>query len=280
MRTRKGFTLIELLVVIAIIALLVSILLPSLGRARELARRVSCAANLNGMGKAILLYKADNGDSFPFISNVTGGPPMIYATEMIKGGRDDPFTLDGPPGLTDAKTLNMLENLNLLVAGRFVGFKMFRCPSVSSEIMTRGGTSGGNKKYGFKDTDGDVFIDYAYQIGYSSYNAAPLTDNLAPSVAIMADMPLTAYPNTQSRDDFNHGDSGTGNQGYLSHKKDGVNVLYAGYNVTWSNRTILCGYNDNNIYAKDMVATDDDPTGAIILGVPENSKDSVLFWGP
>ncbi len=53
---RGGFTLIELLVVVAIIALLISILLPSLQRAREAARRTVCLANLSGFGKACLIY--------------------------------------------------------------------------------------------------------------------------------------------------------------------------------------------------------------------------------
>ena len=63
-RAGRGFTLIELLVVIAIIALLVSILIPSLARAREMAREVSCKAQLSAFGKALAMYLARN-DAYP-----------------------------------------------------------------------------------------------------------------------------------------------------------------------------------------------------------------------
>ncbi|NLW87756.1 MAG: prepilin-type N-terminal cleavage/methylation domain-containing protein [Planctomycetes bacterium] len=58
---KPAFTLIELLVVIAILTLLVSILLPSLARAKEMAQAVKCATNQSSLGKAMMTYTAENG---------------------------------------------------------------------------------------------------------------------------------------------------------------------------------------------------------------------------
>ena len=66
-RQRNGFTLIELLVVISIIALLVSILLPSLQTAREQAKSVVCKSNLGQMRLVWTMYLEDNGDYFPYV---------------------------------------------------------------------------------------------------------------------------------------------------------------------------------------------------------------------
>ena len=65
MRHRKsGFTLIELLVVISIIALLLSILMPSLQKVKELAKQVLCLSNTRQIGSAIMVYAMDNNDLY------------------------------------------------------------------------------------------------------------------------------------------------------------------------------------------------------------------------
>ena len=83
-RRRPAFTLIELLVVVAIIALLVSILLPSLRQARELARRAVCVANQHHIGLAQCMYANENNGwsaRISYMSSVQGGHPGGYGNE-------------------------------------------------------------------------------------------------------------------------------------------------------------------------------------------------------
>ena len=75
---RSAFTLIELLVVVAIIAVLISILVPSLQEARELSKRTLCAGNERGMHTGLIMYAMDNDDYLP--ERPTKGLPSLSSS--------------------------------------------------------------------------------------------------------------------------------------------------------------------------------------------------------
>ena len=96
MSVRKGFTLIELLVVIAIIALLVSMLMPSLNSAKALARRAICASNQRVLGVTLKLYCAEQDQQFPVAGRWYLSPSTVKYSwegtgegglEVLVGGR-------------------------------------------------------------------------------------------------------------------------------------------------------------------------------------------------
>jgi prepilin-type N-terminal cleavage/methylation domain-containing protein len=131
MKRKNGFTLIELLVVISIIALLLAILLPALGRAKEHAKRAACSNNIKQIGIAIYAYSSDS-DILPFY----GGYDPTWPSPFNGDPKDEwhPYAVyraDKPPwwGPTAAGPPYPMK-LACLYEGGYIGnAKVFYCPS-------------------------------------------------------------------------------------------------------------------------------------------------------
>jgi prepilin-type N-terminal cleavage/methylation domain-containing protein len=101
MSKQKGFTLIELLVVIAIIALLLSIILPSLSKAKDYARRVVCASNQRQCGMAARIYSEENNGVFPLQALTNWAWDVSYwTTDLILNSGADPDVFYCPANRT------------------------------------------------------------------------------------------------------------------------------------------------------------------------------------
>ena len=128
---RRGFTLIELLVVVAIIALLIAILLPSLGKARELSNRSVCAANVRGIGQSMAVYAKDNNDSYPIVSGVGGYKLAGQAGYQNTTATADAMLTSG--AMYSSQAGSITQNMWILALTGQVAPKQFICKSDNAQ---------------------------------------------------------------------------------------------------------------------------------------------------
>jgi prepilin-type N-terminal cleavage/methylation domain-containing protein/prepilin-type processing-associated H-X9-DG protein len=135
----RAFTLVELLVVIGIIAVLIGILLPALGRARESANTVKCAANLHSIGQGIALYTAAYKGALP-AAVVFSGMKLSNGQQYGPNGTQAPADIWGGGYVNwSSQIFTKPLDVNDPAFGAQDGWEMFRCPS-----LERGGVAPAN----------------------------------------------------------------------------------------------------------------------------------------
>lgn len=200
MQKNKGFTLVELLVVVSIIGILVAILLPAAGKAREAARRATCKQNLREFGTGLLIHS----DRDPQGSFTTGGH------DYRRDGCTDTWgwvadvrnlnAADPQAQLCPTNDLKGTEKLNDMLGGDTTDGKdggfLNRLDDGLCGATTWSGADGGSAGAGFVDTAADsnaraaivarAFMARGYNTNYASgyhlVRVEPLTDQ-APNAA-------------------------------------------------------------------------------------------------
>jgi len=267
-KEQKAFTLVELLIVVAIIAILLAVLVPTLNKVRESARRVVCASNLKQIGLLMEYYCAD----------FKGYYPQSYSGWYEYGGRLDDTNGDGTPNLG---LLGALPYLFKIPPGVIVGggiadlygalkhvegmerMKIFWCPSGHLKYVqdhwygTSGAAFGYNQYCGWVHSDGmatcAIGTDDQGRVSatWQYLEHSPLKNT--PHIwggqksdtgwVTFTDITFNGFPATKTWPRSNHhkmvrSTSGT-SAGMKKHSCAGSNSLHVGGQVNWNNEKVM-----------------------------------------
>jgi len=255
-------------VVIAIIALLISILLPSLSRARELSKRLVCGSNLKGIGTSAKIYANDNNDRWMipgFQNSMIGNDGIAYRPTVIttsavpqrgevgylRGEESEKEARDGSGGSSAVTTTRAYW---MLVRSGDVTVDQFICPSSTGDEPDR--TENVELYYDFETINN---VSYGYQVPFGPAPTRP-REGMDNRQALAADkgpfyfqdtapnwnvgrnnQPVTLDDSPQSwrrLNSPNHGGFGNG---------EGQNILFADGHAKFF-KTPTAGIDNDNIY--------------------------------
>ena len=271
----RGFTLIELLVVCAMISMLAMLVLPTLGQARELARRASCVTNLKNVGAGLYTYATEfNRNRFPSFNtgqntwNKVGHNKTAYTYDVQDGSRPlfmlmytlEPI-VDSPSDPSDWER----RKLDLVTPKAFV------CPSVRSRwrrVDPMEHRNGSELQVGFESKDS---CNYSFQHSINPTGSTRIHTGLKGSQVVAGDRtPLVKHlttkgqvgygsdgqPDEDSYDDLDWRSTGSHLDASENHAGKGHNLLFIGGHARWSTDTEFDG---DNIWTPQTSAEDPSP---------------------
>ena len=221
---KKGLTVVEVLVLCVVIGVIIIasvVFLNQFGRRGGLAKRAVCSTNLNGLGKALILYASTNKDQMPSLGKTDNWTLSASAKTPAAWNTEEEF-------YANEKGCNLQAYFLLILEG-FVSQRSFKCPSDENwkEKKESSGEFGfdswANSSYGLQITDGGfhsslIFSNYQPVRNIFSTDTQPAVEkiksiSMAGSVIVVGDQPQlkqnsagTWVPDNTKRSDNHEGE--------------------------------------------------------------------------
>jgi hypothetical protein len=296
-RRLRGLVMTDAVVLLVVLVFFVALLMPVMAGVRVVSTRETCAKNLSGLGKAMLIYSNDYDDELP---RAGGRNPLWSEVAWNAPTRQQAYGIASRDGTGGNCTVSSC--LYLLVKYEEVAPKLFICaedPCVSEFTLAGEKTIPTEMTKLFQAWDfgskPQTHCSYTYYAPWSTY---PLTTSNDPGLAIVADRnPWLDSPGakakpfptslTDPRVTFvgKNGNIAAEMYGNSSvHNGEGQNVLFVDMHVSFETRP-FCGFEDDNIYTISGNVDKGDSLGVIPIATaagasPRNRKDSVLLHDP